>query len=161
MPDECGHVDGTEYVEYSERQTNTRTGAELRNIRSVKPKVFTTQDGPVERNAAFVYKIYREKRPNSVLTVEALFYLSINYSKNSDKCWFKTSAVRLNKLNLLMRTMANKAKLDEKRRLTNQSARKTNIQKLNDRSVPLTHTVRFSGHHNVQGVNNYISVSKQ
>ena len=108
-PDECRHVDGTEYVEYSERQTKTRTGAELRHIRSVKPKAFTTQDGPVERNPVFVYKIYREKRPNSMLTVEAPFYLSINYSNNSDKFWFKTSAVRLNKLNLLLRTMANKA----------------------------------------------------
>ena len=154
-------MDGTEYVEYSERPTKARTGAKLRNIRSVKPKAFTTQDGPVERNPAFVYKIYREKRPNSMLKVEAPFYLSINYSKDSDKCRFKTSAVRLNKLNWLMRTMENNAKLDEKRRLTNQSARKTYTQKLNDRSVPLTHTVRFSGHHNVQGVNNYSSVSKQ
>ena len=96
-----------------------------------------------------------------MLKVEAPFYPSINYSKDSDKCWFKTSAVKLSKLNWLMTTMENKAKLDEKRRLTNQSARKANIQKLNDRSVPLTHTVRFSGHHNVQGVNNYSSVSKQ
>ena len=39
--------DGTEYVEYSERQSKTRTGVELRNIRSVKPKAFATQDGPV------------------------------------------------------------------------------------------------------------------
>ena len=30
-------VDGSKYIEYSERQTKTRTGAELRNIRSAKP----------------------------------------------------------------------------------------------------------------------------
>ena len=33
-------ADGTEYLEYSERQTKTRTGAEPRNVRAVKPKAF-------------------------------------------------------------------------------------------------------------------------
>ena len=46
-------VDGTECFEYSKRQTKTRTGAEIRNIRSVKPKAFATQDGPDERNPVF------------------------------------------------------------------------------------------------------------
>ena len=64
-----------------------RTGAEIRNIRSVKPKAFVTQEGPDERNSVFVYKIYREKRPNSVLTTEAHLYLSVNCSKDSGKCW--------------------------------------------------------------------------
>ena len=30
-------ADGTEYLEYSERQTKTRTGNEPRNVRAVKP----------------------------------------------------------------------------------------------------------------------------
>ena len=38
---------------------------------------------------------------------------------------FKAGAMEVNKLNSLMKTMANKAGLDEKRRLTNHSARKT------------------------------------
>ena len=82
-------VDETEYLEYSERQTKSRTGAEIRNnIRSVKPKVFATQDGPDERNLVFIYRIYCEKRPNLMVTTEARFYLSINYSKDSGGCWF-------------------------------------------------------------------------
>ena len=52
-------VERTEYLEYSERQIKTRTGAETRNIRSVKPQAFVTQQGPDERNPVFVYKIYR------------------------------------------------------------------------------------------------------
>ena len=52
-------VDRTEYLEYSARQIKTRTGAETRNIRSVKPQAFATQQGPDERNPGFVYKIYR------------------------------------------------------------------------------------------------------
>ena len=121
-------VDETEYLEYSERQTKSRTGAEIRNkIRSVKPKAFATQDGPDERNLVFVYRIYCEKRPNLMATTEARFYLSINYSKDSGRCWFKGRAMEANKLNSLMRTVANKAGLDEKRRLTNHNARKTMV----------------------------------
>ena len=60
-----------------------------------------------------------------------------------------------------MKTMANKAGLDEKRRLTNHSAKKTMIQKLNDNKVPPTHITQLSGQRNMQSVNNYSSVSKE
>ena len=65
-----------------------RTGAEIRNIRSVKPKAFATQEGPDERNSVFVYKIYSEKRPDSILTTEAPLYLSVNCSKDSGRFGF-------------------------------------------------------------------------
>ena len=109
----------------------------------------------------FVYKIYGEKRPNSMLATEAPFYPSINYSKDSGRCWFKTSAMAVNKLNSLMKTMVNKGGLDEKRRLTNHSVRKTMIQKLNDSNVPPTHIMQLSGQRNMQSVNNYSSVCKE
>ena len=153
-------VDGTEYLEYSERQTDTRTAMEIRNIRSVKPKAFATQDGPDERNPVSVYKICREKRPTSILTTKAPFYPSINYSKDPGRCWFKASAMAVNKLNSLRKTMVNKSGLDEKRRLTNHNARKTVIQKPNDSNVPPTHIMQLSGHRNVLSVN-YSSVSKE
>ena len=70
-----------------------------------------------ERNPTFVYKIYHKKRPNSMLTTEASFYLSINYSKDSGRCWFKAGAMGINK-----------AGLKERPRLTNHSKRKTPLQ---------------------------------
>ena len=133
---------------------------EIRNIRSVKPKAFATQDGPDERNPVSVYKICGEKRPTSILTTEAPFYPSINYSKDPGRCWFKASAMAVNKLNSLRKTMVNKSGLDEKRRLTNHNARKTVIQKPNDSNVPPTHIMQLSGHRNVLSVN-YSSVSKE
>ena len=60
-----------------------------------------------------------------------------------------------------MKTMADKAGFDEKRRLTNHSARKTMIQKLNDNNIPPTHIMQLSGHRNVQSVNNYSTVSNE
>ena len=64
----------------------------------------------------------------------------------------------VNKLNRLMKTMAEKAGFDEKRRLTNHSARKTMERKLIDNNIPPTHIMQLSGHRNVQSVNNYSTV---
>ena len=45
-----------EYLEYSERQTKTRTGAEPRNVRAVKPKLgFSFASGSPDRDPVFVY----------------------------------------------------------------------------------------------------------
>ena len=50
-------ADGTEYLEYFERQTKTRNGEEPRNIRPVKPKTFARPDGAPEKDPVSVYKI--------------------------------------------------------------------------------------------------------
>ena len=51
----------------------------------------------------------------------------------------------VNKLNSLMKTMADKPGFDEKRRLTNHSTRETMIQKLNENNIPPTHIIQLSG----------------
>ena len=65
----------------------------------------------------------------------------------------------INKLNSLMKTIAQKCGLHAEN-LTNQSARKRMIQKLNDQEVPRTH-MQVSGHKNVQSLNNYSSLSEK
>ena len=145
---------GKQEQEYSERQTKTRTGAEIWNIRSVKPKVFATQDGPDERNPVFVYKFIARKDQTRCWSPRPLSILSQ---------WIlvDTGAMGANKLNSLMKTIANKVGLDEKRRLTNHSAGKTMMQKINESNVPPTHIIQLSGHCDMQSVNNYSSVSKE
>ena len=59
-----------------------------------------------------------------------------------------------------MKTMAEKAGLNAEN-LTNHSARKRMIQKLNDHEVPPTHIMQISGHKNVQSLNNYSSLSEK
>ena len=152
-------ADGTEYLEYCERQTKTRSGEEPRNIKPVKPKAFARPDGPPEKYPVFVYKFYSEKRPSSMQTVEAPYYLGMNHSKDSSKCWFKASPMGVNKLTSLMKTMAGKAGFE--RRLTNHSVRKRMMQKLNDNHVSPTHIMQLSGHRNLQSVNNYSTLSKE
>ena len=65
-----------------------------------------------------------------------------------------------NKLNSLMKTMAENGGLSSKR-LTNHSARKRMIQKLNDSDIPPSHIMQLSGHRNVQSINNYNHISQQ
>ena len=90
------------------------------------------------------------------------FYLAVNLTNmaNSSKPWFKAAPMGVNKLNSLMKTMAQKAGLNAEN-LTNHSGRKRMIQKLNDQEVPLTHIMQISGHKNVQSLNNYSSLSEK
>jgi len=140
----------------------TRTGAEPRNVRAVKPKAFAEPKGPPERDPVAVYKIYSHKRPDAMNKPDAQYYLGTKYTKSpsSNKLWFKSSTIDQNKLNNLMKTMAEKGGLSSKR-LTNHSARKRMIQKLNDSDIPPSHIMQLSGHRNVQSSNNYSHVSQQ
>lgn len=61
-------------------------------------------------------------------------------------------------INTLMKTIASKANLNNKR-LTNHSACKHMIQKLNNHEIPPTHIMQLSGHRNVQSITNYSSLN--
>ena len=92
---------------------------------------------------------------------DAPFYLGVNHTtKNSDKSWFQANAMGVNKLNSLMKTMAEKAGLGNSH-LTNHSGRKQMIQTLNDKDIPPSHIMQLSGHKNVQSIKNYSHVSQE
>ena len=61
----------------------------------------------------------------------------------------------VNKLNSLMKDCAVKAGIGANKRITNHSARKTLVQKLQDHNVPPTHIAQVTGHKNPQSINNY------
>ena len=46
-----------------------------------------------KKDLVFVHKFYYEKGPRSIQSVEATYYLGINHSKDSSKCWFQASPV--------------------------------------------------------------------
>ena len=151
-------ADGVEFLQYTERQTKTRTGAESKDIRAVKPKMFSVPGS--DRDPVQAYHLYASNRPEQMKSADSPFYLAINYIRvaNSSKPWFKAAPMGSNKLNSLMKTIAEKAGLNVEN-LTNHSARKRMIQKLNDREVPPTHIMQISEHKNVQSLNNYSSLS--
>ena len=144
----------------AERQTKTRTGAEPKDIRVVKQKMFSVPDS--DRDPVQAYHLYASKRPEQMKSDDSPFYLAANYTRvaNSSKPSFKAAPMGFNKLNSLMKTMAEKAGLNAKN-LTNHSARKRMIQKLNDHEVPPTHIMQISRHKNVQSLNDYSSLSEK
>ena len=47
-----------------------------------------------KKDLVFVHnKFYYEKGPRPIQSVEATYYLGINHSKDSSKCWFQASPV--------------------------------------------------------------------
>ena len=136
-------------LEYSERQTKTRTGENPRDVRQIKPKMFS--DPGSEKDPVAAYQLYAKKRPTEMNDSDAPFYLAINNctKQESSKPWFKKSAVGQNKLNSLMRKMAEKAGLGPN--VTNHSGRKTMIQDI----------IQLSRHKNLQSVTNYSVVPEK
>ncbi len=160
-------TEGEEYLEYNtERQTKTRTGENAMNRRSVKPRMYENLSAVPERNPVFLYKLYKAKRPESYMDNNAPFYLGVNHS-NASKAdlptlkWFKPQPMGVNKLNSLMKDCAQLAGIGKDKRITNHSARKTLVQKLQDNNIPPTQIVQITGHKNLQSVNNYSSLREQ
>ena len=157
--------DDEEYLEYFERQTKTRTGEDPRNQRPIKPRMYANNNAiSVDRDPVHVYKMYKEKRPPSMLEPDSSFYLSVNYFKTEThssvegKNWFKAQPMGVNKLNNIMKDMPQAAGISGK---TNHSGRKTLVQKLQDSGVSPNQIIQITGHKNVQSVNNYSSLREK
>ena len=118
----------------------------------------------VDRDPVHVYKMYKEKRPPSMLEPDSSFYFSVNYLKTEThasvegKNWFKAQPMGVNKLNNIMKDMTQAAGISGK---TNHSGRKTLVQKLQDSGVPPNQIIQITGHKNVQLVNNYSSLREK
>ena len=84
-------ADGTVFLEYSERQTKTRTGADPKDSRTVKPKMFAVVGS--ERDPVRAYDLYASKRPDDLKTPDSPFYLAINHTTKAvnTKPWFKSA----------------------------------------------------------------------
>ena len=140
--------------EKPERALNRKTPAQLSQKCFLSQRVTEIHYEPSTFIAA--------KRPEQMNSEDSPFYLAVNLTKmaNSSKPWFKATPMGVNKLNSLMKTMAQKAGLNAEN-LTNHSGRKRMIQKLNDQEVPPTHIMQISGHKNVQSLNNYSSLFRE
>ena len=113
-------ADGEDYLEFNERQTKTRTGSDCRDVRAMPPKMFAT-DGS-EKDPVVIYKLsLRPERPEKMNEDETdpPFYLAVNNNLKAEslqtKEWFKVGPVGINKLNSLLKTMAQKPGINNER----------------------------------------------
>ena len=89
-------ADGADHLHFSERQIKTRSGADPRNVQPIKPKAFATPNLPRERDPVVLFKIYSEKRPESMNKQNAPFYLGVHTTDDQNQSWFKASATTTN-----------------------------------------------------------------
>lgn len=74
-----------EYLIYTqERQTKTRTGANARDVRKVKPRAYPNEENP-HKDPVWLYKLYSSKRPVEMLGPDSAFFLTINRNPSSGK----------------------------------------------------------------------------
>lgn len=152
---------GREYLQFSERQTKTRSGENPRDVRVVKPKLWANETN-TDRCPIVVYKKYAEKRPTGYSAPEHPFYIASTTIHHPSPCdvWFKRNPVGVNKLATTMKRMSLNAGLNPHKKLSNHSARKYLVQKLNDNNVPANHIMQISGHKNIHSINNYSHINE-
>ena len=134
---------GTEFLQYTERQTKTRYGENPLDLRKVNPTMWPCSD-PM-RDPIAAYKKYAGERPPKACTPESPFYLGIDHSKNP-KYWFTTQAMGKNTINKLMNTMCENAGIFDEEQKLNHSARKTMVKKLKENNIPDTDIVQVSNY---------------
>ena len=64
-------ADGVQFLEYTERQTKTRTGVEPKDTRTVKPKMFSVPSS--DRDPVKAYHLFASKRPEKMNSDDSHF----------------------------------------------------------------------------------------
>ncbi|XP_060081177.1 transcriptional regulator QRICH1-like [Ylistrum balloti] len=137
--------DWHECLDFTERQLKICTGENVRDIRSVKPKLRENLENP-NRCPVLIYKLYREKRPVGYSGPSDPFYLATKQMPSqNDKTWLKKQPVGVNKLCTMMQRMVKSSGITTEKRLSNHSARKYLVQKLSDSNI----IMQISGHKNI------------
>ena len=72
---------GTEYLEFNERETKTRTGENSTHLRAFRPKQFANPDDP-SNCPVTAFKIFRDRRPPATKTPESPFYIAVNHESS-------------------------------------------------------------------------------
>jgi hypothetical protein len=146
----------TSYIEFTERETKTRTGNSA-HIRSFVPKIFPS-DNP-QRCPIVAYRKFASKRPDCMSYPDSPFYLAVNYKPANDSTWYKSQAMGVERLQTAMSKMAESCGL--KGRYTNHSVRKTTCTQLLHAGVAPNNIIQLTGHKNVQSLANYAVASKK
>ncbi|XP_077987470.1 uncharacterized protein KIAA1958-like [Glandiceps talaboti] len=145
-------VDGTEYLEFNEKENKTRSSGKVsEQPRAYPPKAFAVSTD-LNRCPVYAYKRYKFHRPSTHLASDSAFYLAINY-KPDTIIWYKRQPMGVNKLDSLLSTMCKQAGIEGRK--TNHSVRRSMIRRLHDSGIPPTKLMQLSGHRNVQSINHY------
>ena len=149
---------GDEYLEFNERMSKTRQGSGS-HARPFAPKAFANKQD-LNKCPIRAYKLYKVHRPNNYKTPDSPFFVAVNntWQYGTQRQWYKNSPMGQKLLSGVMKTMAHKAGLGDKR-VSNHSVRKTMCTTLLQKNVPPTIIAQLSGHKNVASLSNYAVAS--
>ena len=125
-------------------------------MKQIKTKAWAHPDK--NRCPVNAFRIFQDKRPTKVNKDDSPFFLSINHVVNRQyyHAWFKESPMGINTIYSLTSKLVNACPtILGERKLTNHSARKHLIQKLQDKGVENAQIMQISGHKNVASINSY------
>ena len=100
-------------LEYTERSTKTRTGADS-DARAYQPIAFENKEQP-QRCPVALYRQLSLVRPPLMSNADAPFYLQPNNSGWKEGHWFKNMILGRNKLSEMMKTMCQAANIQGKK----------------------------------------------
>jgi len=152
-------TNGDEYLQYTrERQTKTRQGDDVTNIRKKGPIAMENKEDR-SRCPVFAYKLFSQKRPIETKQENSPFYIQVNTIQHenfkSKLYWYKKQRLGEKSIATIIKTMAKEGLPGVQKRLTGHSARKGAIQKQKDAGVQDTEIIERTGHKNVQSLLSY------
>lgn len=152
-------TNGDEYLQYCrERQTKTRQGDNVNNIRKGGP---IAMENKLDRSRCpvFAYKLFSQKRPESTKTdnfpfyIQAITFQDDNYESKLQ--WYKKQRLGTKSIQSIIKNMAKESLPGTDKKLTGHSARKGSIQKQKDNGIEDTEIVQRTGHKNINSILSY------
>ena len=137
------------------KPTKTRQGGLRMKRRGQLPKMFATNDStcPVA-----IFRSYLSHRPEK-LKMSSPLYLAFKY-KPKTKVRYKSQKMGTNRLGEIMKRIVRGTAVEQTgKRLTNHSARKTVIKKLDDANIPRAQIVSVTDHRNQKSLEDYVDFS--
>ena len=145
--------EGNEYFTFSERRTKTRNEGLKLKAGQKKPKVFATSG---QRCIVELFKQYKLRRPEQLRNTGKFYLQPINNPLTEVS--FKILPMGKNSIGDLMKEMKLNSPLKDlcpDKRLTNHTARKTVVKKLQSQGVQRSDIISIAGHTTTRGLDAY------
>lgn len=141
-----------EFVTYNDvKPTKTRPGGLRSNRRPQRPRMYATG---TERCPVEIFRKYLSHRPEGLQNKGPLYLSTISNPKSH--IWYKNQKMGVNRIGEMMRRIVSNTNIAETKRLTNHSARKTSVKKLDDADVPREKIMAVTGHRNEKSLDDYV-----
>ena len=154
--------EGKRYLEHNERQTKMRSGTRGKHRTQVHAYELP---GDPRRCPVRMYILYKSKCPEQAIGDEKPIYLQAKCYLNdmtmkNDQIWYKCQRYGYKSIVGFMPAVASLGGLSDDKKITNTSARKTMMDKMNKAGVPGHVQIQKSGHARVESLLNYAKLDE-